>query len=234
MSAGRVRPRRLVGTALAVGAGAALAVGWLLGRWRQRRGRDARYAAALAIARRLPKTELHLHLDGSLPFDFIVRRAKARGIECPSTPEALREMVDDAKRTRARRARSNDARAITRVDAGKNWPIFDFMCQLLQSREELEEATYLLASSLRLHYFVWLAEMRYACLRPSRYLRSRLTHLLTRSLARRRATAQLLPGAPYARRSHRGRRRRSCLFRLRAGARRDRHLRRCDSMRPPF
>ena len=153
-----MRPLRLAGFAAA--AGAAVAAGWLLSRWRQRRDRDARYAAALAIARRLPKTELHLHLDGSLPFEFIVRRAKARGVDCPSSPEAFREMVDEAKRARARRARSNDARAITRVGAGKNWPIFDFMNQLLQSREELEEATYLLASSLRRDHNVWLAEIR--------------------------------------------------------------------------
>ena len=45
----------------------------------------------------LPKTELNLHLDGSLPFDFIVKRAVARGVAYPSNPLLLRRMVDEMK-----------------------------------------------------------------------------------------------------------------------------------------
>ena len=101
------------------------------------------------IARALPKTELHLHLDGSLPFEFIAKRAKARGIECPATPQGLREMVDKMKAARTAQAASADAREITKVGVGKNWAIFDYMNMFLQTADELEEATCLLATSLK-------------------------------------------------------------------------------------
>ena len=118
-----------------------------LRKWRQ--SAAYQFKAALSIARKLPKTELHLHLDGSLPFEFIAKRAKARGIECPATPQGLREMVDKMKAARTAQAASADAREITRVGVGKNWAIFDYMNMFLQTADELEEATCLLATSLK-------------------------------------------------------------------------------------
>jgi adenosine deaminase len=55
------------------------------------------FSCALAIAAKLPKVELHLHLDGSLLPSFIRERAKARGIEVPETDRALRDFVDEMK-----------------------------------------------------------------------------------------------------------------------------------------
>jgi adenosine deaminase len=116
---------------------------------------------ALRIAKRLPKTELHLHLDGSLPAEFIRARAAARGVSAPPTNGELRTMIDDMKANRAKTAASTDARDITAVASGKNWAIFDWMNQFLQTAAELEEATCALASALRTEHEVWYAEVRF-------------------------------------------------------------------------
>jgi len=44
--------------------------------------------------RALPKTDLHLHLDGSLRLPSLIELAKERRVELPSeTPEGLLELV---------------------------------------------------------------------------------------------------------------------------------------------
>src|SRR5512141_300265 len=46
----------------------------------------------------LPKTDLHVHLDGSLRIETILDIAKAEGIELPATtPEGLREAIGCGK-----------------------------------------------------------------------------------------------------------------------------------------
>jgi adenosine deaminase len=46
------------------------------------------------LIRRLPKTDLHVHLDGSLRLSTLVDLARARGVRLPSeTPEGLEELV---------------------------------------------------------------------------------------------------------------------------------------------
>jgi adenosine deaminase len=48
----------------------------------------------LDLIRRLPKTDLHVHLDGSLRLETLVELARGRGLPLPSeTPEGLRELV---------------------------------------------------------------------------------------------------------------------------------------------
>jgi adenosine deaminase len=52
------------------------------------------------LIRRLPKAELHVHLDGSLRPQTMIELARAAGVELPSAdPEALRRhmLVDDAR-----------------------------------------------------------------------------------------------------------------------------------------
>ncbi len=92
------------------------------------------------VAFDVPKTELHLHLDGSLDEAFIAKRASDRGVALPVASEKLRQFLHNMKSKR--------------VDSGSsvlptaNWPAFDFCNQFLQTEDELKEATFSLCRAL--------------------------------------------------------------------------------------
>ena len=95
---------------------------------------------------RLPKSDLHLHLDGSLRLPTLIELAKEHKVALPSrTPEGLLELV--FKR------------------AYKNLPEylkgFEFTVACLQDAESLERAAYELCIDCRAEN-VFYVEMRFA------------------------------------------------------------------------
>ena len=78
----------------------------------------------------LPKTDLHLHLDGSLRLHSLIEMAKDRHVSLPSmTEEGLRELV----------FKPNYA------NLGEYLQGFHYTCQVLQDVESLDRAAYELA-----------------------------------------------------------------------------------------
>lgn len=104
------------------------------------------------IAFSIPKTELHLHLDGSLDETFISERALDRGVVLPVAPEHLREFLHVMKSKRVNSGSS--------VLPSSNWPAFDFCNQFLQTEDELRAATSSLCRGLSDENVV-LAEIRF-------------------------------------------------------------------------
>lgn len=83
-----------------------------------------------AFLREIPKTDLHVHLDGSMRLSSIIEMAREQGVELPSyTEEGLKELVF--------KDRYND---LTEYLHG-----FKYTCALLQNPESLERASYELA-----------------------------------------------------------------------------------------
>ena len=108
----------------------------------------------LALSKALPKTELHLHLDGSLSTSFIAQSAAKRGIELPCRPQRLRNHLHQHK-VAARRSPSGGAQR-----PGGNWGVFDFCNRFLQSEEELREASREIAMRCASEN-VWIVELRF-------------------------------------------------------------------------
>lgn len=94
----------------------------------------------------LPKSDLHLHLDGSLRLPTLIELAKARGVKLPSaTPDGLLELV-------FKRAYQN----LPEYLKG-----FEFTVACLQDAEALERVAYELAWDCR-NENVFYVEMRFA------------------------------------------------------------------------
>ena len=82
------------------------------------------------LIRKLPKSDLHLHLDGSLRVETLIDLARTRGVVLPSdTPEGLNELV----------FKPNYA------NLGEYLHGFAYTCSVLQDAEALERSAYELA-----------------------------------------------------------------------------------------
>ncbi len=80
--------------------------------------------------KRVPKTDLHLHLDGSLRLSTLIELAKAGDVELPSyTEDGLRSLVFKEQYK----------------DLGEYLTCFAYTCGVLQSAENLERVAFELA-----------------------------------------------------------------------------------------
>ncbi len=99
------------------------------------------------LLRRLPKTDLHLHLDGSLRPETILALASQRGIDLPAdSVEGLRPIVEVGLECRS---------------LEEYLRVFDITLPLLQDAEALSRATYELAEDVHRENVLY-AEIRYS------------------------------------------------------------------------
>ena len=80
-------------------------------------------AAARRLVAEMPKTELHLHLDGSLRIETAIELARTRGVDAPTTLEGMRAVLVAPERCR---------------DQAELLRAFDLPIALMQDAEALE------------------------------------------------------------------------------------------------
>ncbi len=106
--------------------------------------------------RRIPKNDLHVHLDGSLRLQTLIELSKDQGVELPSeTPEGLRELV----------FKENYA------DLNEYLKGFAYTCRVMQDPESLHRIAYELVQD-NLEEGVRYLEVRFA---PQLHMSSRMT-----------------------------------------------------------
>ena len=111
-------------------------------------------AAVEALCRRLPKTELHLHLDGSIAMKYILDRVHKKEVTLVEGGDTAADVV------RHLLALKEQAKSGARPGAAKNWGVFDWMNCMLQNSDALETVTCLLVEELHEHN-VRYAEIRF-------------------------------------------------------------------------
>jgi adenosine deaminase len=106
--------------------------------------------------RRIPKNDLHVHLDGSLRLETLIELAKDQGISLPSdTPDGMRELV----------FKQNYA------DLDEYLKGFAYTCRVMQDPESLRRVAYELVKD-NLAEGVCYLEVRFA---PQLHMSSRMT-----------------------------------------------------------
>ena len=101
----------------------------------------------LELVKKLPKTDLHVHLDGSLRLETILDLAEKQGVELPSTdPQKLREAMNLGK---------NCGSLVEYLKA------FDVTLLVLQTEESLYRAAFELAEDAAAENVRYM-EVRYA------------------------------------------------------------------------
>ena len=139
---------------------------------------DSRREKLRQFLSKAPKPQLHLHLDGSLSYPFVMQSV-ARLIETnrdlsrqqlffdidvePKNRDELRHWLMSLKK---RQFADNSV-----VKKNTNWEVFDFCNQFLQTREGLYSATYEIVTGLFKDHNVNYIEIRFApCLHTEKEL----------------------------------------------------------------
>ncbi|MBL8972546.1 MAG: adenosine deaminase, partial [Myxococcales bacterium] len=87
---------------------------------------------SLALIEKLPKTDLHVHLDGSMRITTLIELARAQGVPLPAdTPEGLKAAMGLGR---------NTGSLVEYLKA------FDLTLQVLQDEESLYRVAYELAA----------------------------------------------------------------------------------------
>ncbi len=99
------------------------------------------------LLKKLPKTDLHVHLDGCLRVDTLIDLAKKQGVELPSTdPKKLESIVASGKNCK---------------NLGEYLRGFDITLSVMQEPEALYRVAYELAEDAA-EENVWYMEVRYS------------------------------------------------------------------------
>jgi len=102
---------------------------------------------SLALIEKLPKTDLHVHLDGSMRITTLIELAKAQGVPLPAdTPEELKQAMGLGR---------NTGSLVEYLKA------FDLTLQVLQDEESLYRVAYELAADAAAENVRYM-EVRYA------------------------------------------------------------------------
>jgi len=108
----------------------------------------------LELVKKLPKTDLHVHLDGSLRLETILDLAEKQGVELPSTdPQKLREAMNLGK---------NCGSLVEYLKA------FDVTLLVLQTEDSLYRAAFELAEDAAAENVRYM-EVRYAPMLHTRH-----------------------------------------------------------------
>ena len=117
------------------------------------------------ILQKAPKPQLHLHLDGSLPYDFILKSAKRLQIRKPDEVifEKNWEPKDEEELFQwLAKISSEDVQSHFEAKNCDNWRAFNFCNKFLQTKEDLVEATFDILCRSSVEHNINYLEIRFA------------------------------------------------------------------------
>lgn len=117
------------------------------------------------ILQKAPKPQLHLHLDGSLSYDFILKSAKRLQVRKPDEvifEENWQPKDEEELFQWLAKIASEDVESHFEAKKSDNWRAFNFCNKFLQTKEDLVEATYDILCRSSLEHNINYLEIRFA------------------------------------------------------------------------